>query len=87
MPRRPKLPREHHEFPRDFPWRLEQLKEASGLTWSELARRLGTNALTLRRWRKGACPNGLHLLALQGLAESLGLTHLLPVVRQRHVGS
>lgn len=82
MPRR--LPREMHIFPEDFPQGLERLKEASGLTWTELARRLGTTSLTLRRWRSGARPNALHLLALQDLAASLDLAHLLPVVRGRH---
>ncbi len=84
MPRR--LPREMHIFPEDFPQALERLKEASGLTWTELARRLGTNSLTLRRWRSGVRPNALHLLALQDLAASLDLAHLLPVVRGRHAG-
>ncbi len=82
MPRR--LPREVHTFPEDFPRGLERFKEASGLTWTELARRLGTNSLTLRRWRNGVRPNALHLLALQDLAASLDLGHLLPVVRGRH---
>ena len=50
-----------------------------GLTWSELARRLGTNPLTLRRWRQGARPNALHLLALLQFAASLNLLHLLPL--------
>ena len=84
MPRRRRLPREVHVFPEDFPRNLERFKEASGLTWTELARRLGTNSLTLRRWRGGTRPNTLHLLALQELAASLDLTHLLPVVRGRH---
>ncbi|MXZ87240.1 MAG: hypothetical protein F4081_04285 [Dehalococcoidia bacterium] len=84
MPRR--LPREVHIFPEDFPQGLERLKEASGLTWTELARRLGTNSLTLRRWRSGVRPNALHLLALQDLAASLDLAHLLPVVRGCHAG-
>ena len=86
MPRRRRLPREVHVFPEDFPQGLERFKEASGLTWTELARRLGTNSLTLRRWRGGTRPNALHLLALQELAASLDLTHLLPVVRGRHAG-
>ena len=70
MPRQ----RTHHRrrtypFPDDFPQRLERFKEASGLSWAELARRLGTNALTVRRWRKdGIRPNARHLLALQDLA-------------------
>ena len=77
---------ETHVFPEDFPQRLEQLKEASGLTWSELARRLGTNPLTLRRWRQSARPNALHLLALLQFAAALGLAHLLalPNVQPRN---
>ena len=43
-----------------------------------MARRLGTNTLTLRRWRAGTRPNALHLLALLYLAEELKLAHLLP---------
>ena len=84
MPRRRRLPREMHVFPEDFPQALERIKEVSGLTWTELARRLGTSPLTLRRWRKGVRPNALHLLALQSLAASLELTHLLPVVGGHH---
>ncbi len=44
---------------------------------SELAARLGTNPLTLRRWRQGIRPNALHLLALLEVAASLDLTHPL----------
>ena len=40
-----------HHFPNDFPRSLEWFKDASGLTCGEMARRLGTNTLTLRRWR------------------------------------
>ena len=57
---------------------LERLKEASGLPWKELARRLGTSTLNLWRWRNGVRPNMEHLLALQKLAAELGLAHLLP---------
>ena len=67
-----------HHFPNDFPRSLERFKDASGLTWGEMARRLGTNTLTLRRWRAGTRPNALHLLALLDLAEELTLAHLLP---------
>lgn len=64
-----------------FPGRLEQFKEASGLTWAELARRVGTNTLTVRRWRAGAHPNSQHLLALMDLAGRLGLGHILTAKR------
>ena len=68
-----------HVFPKDFPRRLERFKEASGLTWREIARRLGTNTLTLRRWRAGAQPNSKHFLALLELAQELGLGHFFPL--------
>ena len=80
------MPRQHtshrrtpHTFPEDFPQRLECLKEASCLSWSELARRLGTDPLTVRRWRAGARPNSEHLLALMVLSEDVGFGHLLHV--------
>ena len=72
-----------HVFPSDFPRRLELFKEASSLTWREIARRLGTNTLTLRRWRAGAQPNSKHLLALLEVADELSLGHLFPVGRAR----
>ena len=84
MPRqRTNYRRTFHVFPKDFPQRLERFKEASGLTWREIARRLGTNTLTLRRWRAGAQPNSKHLLALLELADELSLGHLFPVGRAR----
>ena len=84
MPRaRRRTPKVVHIFPEDFAECLERLKEASGLPWSELARRLGTNALTLRRWRHGARPNALHFHALIEVAASLDLPHLLPVGNNR----
>ena len=74
-----------YEFPDDFPECLRRLKEASGLSWSELARRLGTSPLTIRRWTKhGVQPSSHYLLALQDLAEELGLVHLLPRANARH---
>ena len=76
--------RGHYEFPEDFAECLERFKEASGLTWSELARRLGTSPLTIRRWRKGVQPSAHYLLALQDLAEELGLSHLLPRATALH---
>ena len=64
-------------FPHDFPQRLERFKAASGLSWGELAVRLGTNPLRLRRWRKGVRPSAKYMLALLDLAEEMQLTHLL----------
>ena len=78
MPRQ----RTHHGrmvyvFPDDFPRRLKRFKEESGLPWAELARRLGTSALNLRRWKdKGVRPHWRHLMALLELAEDLDLGHI-----------
>ena len=53
------MPRQriHHSrstyvFPDDFPERLKRFQEESGLSWSEIARRLGVYPPTLWRWRK-----------------------------------
>ena len=35
--------------PDDFPQRLVRFKHASGLSWVEVARRLGVDPLTVRR--------------------------------------
>ena len=66
----------------NFAQALEDFKEASGLPWAEIARLLGTTTLNLWRWRnKGVLPNMHHLLALQELADSRGLGHLLPTAK------
>lgn len=67
-----------HVFPEDFAGSLERIREASGLSWSELARRLGTSPLTVRRWRQGVRPNAHHLFALMAVARDIGVSHLLP---------
>ena len=67
-------------FLEKFPESLERFKVASGLSWSEIARRVGTSTLVIRRWRRGAHPSSEHLIALLNLAEDMGLAHLLPIV-------
>lgn len=47
-------------FPPDFPHCLERLKDAAGLPWRGLARRLGVDARQLRRWRTGTRPGQSH---------------------------
>lgn len=65
-------------FPDDFSERLKLLKEKSGLPWAEIARRLGVNPLTVRRWWKyGGRPSVRHQMALLKLAEDLDLGHIL----------
>ncbi len=76
MPRqRINYSRSTYGFPEDFPQRLARFQEASGLTWSEIARRIGTtHRATVWRWTEGVVrPNGRHMLAL---AEDLGIRHL-----------
>ena len=64
-------------LPDDFPERLKRFQGESGLSWSEIARRLGTYRNTVWRWKEGrALPNRHHLRALLELAAGLGLAHL-----------
>jgi len=64
-------------FPEDFPERMERFQQESGLSWAEIARRLGTYPHTLWRWRNsGVRPSAEHMMALLDLAEELGLVHL-----------
>ena len=64
-------------FPADFPERLRRFQKESGLSWSEIARRLGTFRHTLWRWAEGRVrPNAEHMMALLELAEDVGLGHL-----------
>ena len=67
----------YYEFPQDFPDRLERFKEATGLTWNALARRLGVNPHRLRQWRKGTVPDSTNLFILLTLAERLGFRGIL----------
>ena len=84
MPRRRARPRRAaYTYPNDFAKSLERIKEASGLTWADLARELGTSTLNVWRWRRGVRPNAHHLLALQDLAGRMNLDHLLPRARVR----
>ena len=64
-------------LPADFPQRLERFQEESGLSWSAIARRIGTYRHTVWRWKdRGVRPSNQHWKALVGLAYSLGLGHL-----------
>ena len=78
MPRQ----RTHHSrityvIPADFPQRLRRFKEESGMSWSEIAHRLGTYRHTVGRWcTAGVRPNQHHLKALLDLADDFGLGHM-----------
>ena len=67
----------HNVFPRDFPERLRVFKEASGLSWREMARRLGVSPQRVRCWRNGTVPGSTHLFFLMQLADELGLGDIL----------
>ena len=75
MPRqRTHYSRRTYVIPDDFPQRLRRFKEESGLSWSEIARRLGTYRHTVWPWWKaGVRPNQHHMKALPDLADDLGL--------------
>ena len=67
-----------YEFPDDFPERLKRFQVESGLSWSEIARRIGTYRYTVWRWKEGrGRPKTEHMIALLDLADGLGLDHLL----------
>ena len=68
---------EPEDFPQDFPERLDRFREAAGLSWGGLARRLKVNARTVRRWKAGAKPGSGHLVKLFDLAAGMGLLHIL----------
>ena len=63
-----------YDFPPDFAERLELFKQASGLSWKEIARLLGVSLHRLRQWRnKGAAPNPAHLFLLMTIADLMEL--------------
>ena len=68
---------EPEDFPTDFPDRLDAFRQAAGLSWRGLARRLKVNARTVWRWKAGAAPGSGHLVSLFRLAAAMGLLHLL----------
>ena len=52
-------------LPKDFPQRLERLKETSGLSWGALARQIGVDRKSLIRWRKKGvepCGGAMHAI-------------------------
>ena len=72
MPRKRRVPTQIvRDFPADFPSRLERLKSASGFSWRGLARRLGTEPRTVRRWRHGTRPEATYLFRLFVFAQEV----------------
>ena len=58
------LPPRSAVLPEDFPQRLEHIKTISGLSWRELADKVGADQRQVARWRKGVEPTGGAMLAL-----------------------
>ena len=75
------MPRQHTDYsrriyvlPGDFRSVSGCSGEESGLSWAEMARRIETYPLTIRRWRiYGVRPSTRHQMALLALADSMGL--------------
>ena len=69
-------------FPKDFPERLERLKELSGLSWKGLAERIGVKPSRVMGWRRGKVPTGFALLEVIRFSLSVegGLDALFPEV-------
>ena len=74
------MPRQRTNYRRrtyDFPKRLVRFQEESALSWSEIARRIGTYCHTVWRWIEGVVrPNVKHMMALLELAEDPGLGYI-----------
>ena len=81
MPRqRTDYSRIDYDLPDDFPERLKRFQRESGLSWSDIARRLGTYRHTVWRWKEGrARPTYQHRRALLDLAGSMRLAHLFTI--------
>ena len=58
------LPLDIEKLLREFPQRLNRLKEVSGLSWSGLARVLGVDRKQARRWGGGTEPRGGSVLSV-----------------------
>ncbi|MCY4618761.1 MAG: hypothetical protein OXD50_09465 [Chloroflexi bacterium] len=51
-------------MPGDFPARLVELKEKTGMSWEQMATAMGVDSRQVHRWRRGTVPNGPAMLAL-----------------------
>jgi hypothetical protein len=67
------------DLPADFPQRLARLKEASGLTWEDLAWVLGVELKQVLRWQNGTepCGGAYHCLVLLAARIRGGLSILM----------
>ena len=58
-------------WPEDFGGRLERLREISGLSWRQMAERLGVTERGALKWRRGGRPSAANLLAILELAREV----------------
>ena len=58
-------------WPEDFPQRLERLSQLVGLSWEELAERLGIEDDRVTEWRTGTIPTGGEVWHIMRLALSV----------------
>ena len=67
-------------FPRDFGERLGRLVELAGLSWEELAERVGVELERVVAWREGEVPTGAEVWHIMRLAFSVpgGTDVMLP---------
>lgn len=71
-------------FPKDFPERLERLKELSGLSWRKLAEGVGVTPSRVAGWRRGSVPDGFALADLMRFSTRIegGLDALFPDIAE-----
>ena len=58
-------------FPKDFPQHLELFREEAGMSWRELAKRVGVRYGRLMCWRRGTVPKGGALHSLFRVASTM----------------
>ncbi len=58
-------------WPEDFPQRLERLKEKAGISWKQMAERLGVTDRGALKWRREGRPSAANFLAILELAREL----------------
>ncbi len=77
VPTREELQRRYLD---DLPERLDRFREVAGLTWRELAHRIGVTEGQIARWRLGRIPSGEAMGALLALSAQVpgGLEALYP---------
>ena len=58
-------------WPEDFPQRLQRLREMAGVSWKQMAERLGVTDRGALKWRREGRPSAANLLAILELAREI----------------